>query len=100
MLDPPVDDVEIPDEHQVERRAGAHDLEPVARQVPLEEAAGLGLGIGNEERSGSHAIDGRRAAAARLVVQLRFVPANQRSCTAGLYRHYWASGWKWSSRSK
>jgi hypothetical protein len=68
MLDPAVDDVEVADEDEVEGSSGTHHFEPVARQVPLEEAAGLRFGIGNEERSGRHAVDGRGGAAARLVV--------------------------------
>jgi hypothetical protein len=49
VLDPPVDTGDISCKHEVEPSMCTDELEPVARQVLLEEAPRCGLRIGEQE---------------------------------------------------
>ena len=53
--EPLVDACDVAREHEVEAAVGGNELEPVARQVPFEEPARLGLGVGEEQCCGHDA---------------------------------------------
>ena len=52
-LEPAVEALDVARKHEIEAPVVGHQLEPVPRQVSLEESPRFGLGVG-EEKCGGH----------------------------------------------